>query len=204
MEEIMHLRSLRQNIQELKQLNLESAQASYHLANLVKQFTAHNSFEHLLRSRSSNGLYRRHRLTELTDDFHIILATWEPHSCSPIHDHDETIGAVAVVAGQTVETKYRCVAHAERGLCVGSSGNESFANCTVSPILPGDNLQIHQMANQTDALAATLHVYLHALDRFHLYEHHADRQYALIPKQLWFDQDSVDRPIAEPALIGVS
>lgn len=201
---MMHLRSLRQNIKELKQLNLESAQASYHLANLVKQFIAHNSFEHLLGSSSSNGLYRRQRLTESTDDFHIILATWEAHSCSPIHDHDETIGVVAVVAGQTVETKYRSVAGAQRSCLLEEVGTRVLQNCTVSPILPGDNLQIHRMENQTDELAATLHVYLDAIDRFHLYQRDGDRHYELMPKQLWFDPNLADRPLVEPTLVGAT
>src|SRR4051812_31929978 len=55
----------------------------------------------------THGLYTRILLSAVEDDFQVVVVFWGPHSKSPIHDHNGTVGAVACLKGMTNETKYQ-------------------------------------------------------------------------------------------------
>lgn len=141
----------------------------------------------------SRGLYTRLRLTSFADDFQIVVVLWGPGSGSPIHDHHDTVGAVAALSGCTHETKYHLAPQA--GEQVQLLPGETVALCerTVSPILPDEAHQLHAMTNPTDAWAATVHVYLTPVMDFHIYEPQVDGLYRRVGRQLWFDGENAWR-----------
>ena len=185
----MSFNELRTNIARIKQACLSPDVAVGHLSDVLKQFITCTDTSPIKSSLESQGLYRRQRLSAPQDDFHIVVAIWKPNSSSPIHDHDNTTGAVITLVGETIETKYERAASLGN-YCFLNSGEPKVLDATaVSPILPGEGgLQLHAMHNPRDHWAATLHVYLHPLKTFNLYHAQACELYTQTPADLWFDE----------------
>jgi hypothetical protein len=58
------------------------------VAPVLATFAADNDLGEIDFPTMSRGLYTRRLLTAPDADFQLVLALWEPHSASPIHDHD--------------------------------------------------------------------------------------------------------------------
>ena len=138
----------------------------------------------------SSGLYTRLLLSSFADDFQIVVVLWGAGSRSPIHDHRDTVGAVAALSGATHETKYQ--RHGQPGDTVRLTQGDTIElrQDTVSPILPDESTQLHAMANRSAEWAATVHVYLTPVMDFHVYEPLGDDRYERVGKRLWFDAEN--------------
>lgn len=184
----MTFNDLRTDVAHIKQACLSPALAVSHLREILKQFVACTDTSSIQACFKSQGLYRRQQVSAPQDDFHIVIAIWQPHSSSPIHDHNETTGAVVTLVGETIETKYERVASLGNYCLLKSSETRLLNSTTVSPILPGnEGFQLHAMHNPHNTWAATLHVYLHPLKRFNLYHSQAFGLHTQTSEELWFD-----------------
>ncbi|MBX2865052.1 MAG: cysteine dioxygenase family protein [Leptolyngbyaceae cyanobacterium MAG.088] len=184
----MTFNDLRTDIAHIKQACLSPEVAVKHLREILKQFVACTNTSQIKASFESQELYRRQQLSAPQDDFHIVMAVWKPNSSSPIHDHDNTTGAVITLVGETIETKYERVAVLGKNCLLKSTEIRVLDSKTVSPILPGGGLQLHAMHNPRNTWAATLHVYLHPLKTFNLYHSQAFGLHTQTSTDLWFDE----------------
>ncbi|MDJ0591566.1 MAG: cysteine dioxygenase family protein [Pleurocapsa sp. MO_226.B13] len=184
----MNIQSLRSNIRQLKSKHLAPAIAAERLGELVVgAFVQDHSWSQLIQSTVSQGLYQRYRLSYPSDDFQIILVAWEPGKKSPIHDHHETVGIVATLLGEMIETRYQRTIGIGKYCILKPNARYALKPLIMSPILPGKAMQLHQMENPSQQWAATLHVYLKPLETFHLYHPILKPWYVAVTKTLWFD-----------------
>ena len=184
----MNIQSLRSNIRQLKSKHLAPAIAAERLGELVVgAFVQDHSWSQLIQSTVSQGLYQRYRLSYPSDDFQIILVAWEPGKKSPIHDHHETIGVVTTLLGEMIETRYQQLIKIGKYCALKPNRRHHLKPSSVSSILPGKVMQLHQMTNPSQQWAATLHVYLEPLETFHLYHPILKPWYVAVTKTLWFD-----------------
>jgi len=186
----MNIQALRANIAQIKAARLDSANTVECLAEVLQQFSNSVDLSSLDQCLESKSLYRRQRLSDPQDDFHIVMALWKPYSSSPIHDHDETTGAVTTLSGTTIERKYEKVAPLGNYYFLEKGEIQVLDKTTVSPILPEHQgpHQLHAMHNPYATWAATLHVYMHPLKTFNLYNAQACELYTQTAEDLWFDK----------------
>ena len=90
-----------------------------------------------------------------TDDrFSLMLLVWNPHKESPIHDHPCQGCWMRVISGSVVEHRYARDAEAHRlvptSVTTASTGDTLYID---------DSFGLHKVANPTDGLAMTLHLY---------------------------------------------
>ncbi|MDJ0596157.1 MAG: cysteine dioxygenase family protein [Pleurocapsa sp. MO_226.B13] len=197
----MNIQSLRSNIRQLKSKHPAPAIAAERLGELVRTFVRHHSLSQLIQSTVSQGLYRRYRLSHPRDDFQIILVAWEPGKKSPIHDHHETIGVVTTLLGEMIETRYQQLIKIGKYCALKPNRRHHLKPSSVSSILPGKVMQLHQMTNPSQQWAATLHVYLEPLETFHLYYPILQPWHVAISKTLWFDDINLTT-FTQASLIG--
>ncbi len=161
-----------------------------------QQFAAlRGPFEHFLRNpgidltafvtRSSN-LYARYLLSDPALPAQIVLAFWRPGADSPIHDHQGLTGAVGLLSGNLVETKYELVAEGD-GFRVAWQGGGQMQPGLASPIYPTGFHQMHRMYNPGVITAATVHVYLGRLKVVNRYLPSGDSLLRPESRDLWFD-----------------
>jgi predicted metal-dependent enzyme (double-stranded beta helix superfamily) len=187
----MNFEDLRHDVRVIQREHLPPTLAVDQLTELLHQFISRvklASIQAFLESEESNSRYHRYQLSAPTDDFQIVLASWKPQSCSPVHDHDEATGAVATLMGSTMETKYKRITNLGQYSLLKSGQTQVLQGRTISPILPGDSdLQLHAMHNSQATWAATLHIYLHPLTIFNVYRPKIWRLYTRTSETLWLD-----------------
>jgi predicted metal-dependent enzyme (double-stranded beta helix superfamily) len=88
--------------------------------------------------------------------FTVVAFTWRPGQTSPIHSHN-TWCALAVMTGQLEETLYDPSVDAEGKACAVPRYRQLLTVGTVSHADGADG--IHRLANSSDQLSVTLHVY---------------------------------------------
>lgn len=135
----------------------------------------------------TKNLYARYLVSAAAAPLEIVLALWRPGADSPIHDHGGLTGAVGLVAGQLVESKYELEPAGER-FRVRWQGGGRMQPGLASPIYPDGMHQVHRMYNPGLSLAVSLHVYLGNLRRVRRF--FPDGQEGLLraePRDLWFD-----------------
>jgi predicted metal-dependent enzyme (double-stranded beta helix superfamily) len=177
-------------VRDTKSQPLSQAEALASLSEALAAFVSEPANQHIHFATTTSGLYTRILLNSFADDFQIVVVLWGPHSRSPIHDHSGTVGAVAALVGSTKETKYQ-VMHTQDGKAhLVKLETMSLSGNRVTPILPDSTTQLHDMENDTDEWAATVHAYLTPVNQFYIYEPHTDGSYAMITRDLWFDADN--------------
>lgn len=185
----MDTQNIRESIAQIKSAQLATSDIIKRLEETLRRFADSVDLDSIDQCLDSKALYRRQRLSDVNDDFHIVMALWKPHSSSPIHDHDGTIGAVTTIAGTTIERKYEKVASLGEYCFLDVGDTQVLDRKTVSPILPEhQGAQLHAMHNPYGTWAATLHVYLHPLTTFKLYHAQACELYTQTSESLWFDK----------------
>jgi predicted metal-dependent enzyme (double-stranded beta helix superfamily) len=167
----------------------QQSQLSESLAKALASFVSDTRNKLIPELRDTSGSYVRLLLNSAQDDYQVVAVLWGPGTASPIHDHSETVGAVCALLGAPEETKYRRRATGENSFEVGKAGSTLLRPGVASPILPGDETQLHEMANPTQEWAATIHVYLQAIHEYGVYITDLHGQFHREPRQLWFDQE---------------
>lgn len=157
------------------------------LSGCLRDFVLDPANQRLSFATTTVGLYTRILLNSPEDPFQVVLALWGPGSDSPIHDHDGTVGGVAALVGESVETKYRMDGLDGPTAKLSRSSTLVLRDGVVTPILPDEELQLHDMGNRTGDWAATVHVYLRPIQRFNLYHPNPDGTYTVEGRDLWFD-----------------
>ncbi|BCJ62513.1 cysteine dioxygenase [Micromonospora endophytica] len=170
-----------------KRRGLPAQESMVALSSVLTEFVTDPANRQVVLPRSTRGLYTRMLLNAPDDDFQIVVVSWSPHSASPIHDHSGTIGAVAALTGTTIERKHRIVQSGGGVVRLQQRDVLRLSGRTVTPILPEEDFQLHDMANTTDEWAATVHVYLTPVNDFFIYEPRPDGTYRMQPRRLWFD-----------------
>lgn len=138
--------------------------------------------------RDTASRYTRVLLNDPGEAFQIVVVFWPPGARSAIHDHDETLGAVMPLFGQVHETKYRVEPGAtpETVELIATEAQALEAH-TFSPITAAPGEQLHDVVNHTSEWAATVHVYLRGIDRFHVYAARPEGGYHAVERALWLD-----------------
>lgn len=133
------------------------------LAPLLAAFVAEPAHRRLPPQLRLLGADVRILLNRPEDGFHIVVVPWAGGSRSLIHDHAGATGAVAALAGATMETKYRATSAGTDLVRLERAGQLRLGGRVVTPLLPDDGLQLHEMAHAPGGPAATVHVYLQPL-----------------------------------------
>lgn len=160
------------------------------LSELLSAFLSEDANRRLPRLRESSDLYVRLLLTSLDEDFQIVVVLWGPGSASPIHDHNGTVGAVSALVGETEETKYEVQSYAGGGTELRRGDTLVLRPTTITPILPNDATQLHDMRNVScREWSATIHVYIDAIKQYGVYHQQPNGRYVRELRNLWFDAD---------------
>ncbi|MFF4407450.1 cysteine dioxygenase [Streptomyces sp. NPDC001262] len=163
------------------------------LSAALAKFTTSAENQRFAEEYRPSGNYTRLLLNSLQDPYQIVLVFWGPGKGSPIHDHDDTTGVVSALTGATKEIKYAVTRHV--GACVELAEASEFtiAPGRITPILPEDDKRLHLMVNEGTCWAATVHVYLTAIDRYRQYEATPGGAFRTAETRLWFDEWGVGR-----------
>jgi predicted metal-dependent enzyme (double-stranded beta helix superfamily) len=184
----MNYEELSKSIEDVKSRSLTDGEALASVATVLSAFVSDPANQPRSLPAMTCGLYTRILLSSLESNFQIVVVFWGPHSKSPIHDHSATVGAVACLKGVTEETKYQVVRTEGSKACLKALDTLRLAEGVVTPILPDDERQLHDMVNSTSEWAATIHVYLTPIHYFHIYEPLPDGSFRMHPTELWFDE----------------
>ncbi|MEU9791236.1 cysteine dioxygenase family protein [Streptomyces sparsogenes] len=169
------------------------------LSGPLAEFTTSTENQGFAEAYSPSGNYTRLLLNDPQEPYQIVLVFWGPGRGSPIHDHDDTIGAVSALTGEAKEIKY-VVTRCEGEHVKLTQGSEfTIAPGRVTPILPEDDKQLHLMINEKRRWAATVHVYLTAIHRYRQYEPAPDGSFRTAETSLWFDECGVGRRMTRSA-----
>lgn len=132
------------------------------------------------------NLYARYLVSDPALPMELVLAVWRPGADSPIHGHANLTGAVGLLAGTLVETKYELRADGDR-FAIHWQGGGAMQKGLASPIFPDGLHQVHRMYNPGVQTAFTLHVYLGKLRRIDRYFPEPDGRLRAEARDLWFD-----------------
>ena len=108
-------------------------------------------------ARSANP-YARYLLSKPDLPIELYLALWMPGTESPIHDHQGLTGAVAILAGELVETRYELTQTGDKHE-IAWQGGGLMQPGLASPIYPQGLHQVHRMYNPGATTAASVHLY---------------------------------------------
>jgi len=174
-------------VRQVKSRDLAAPQALAEISAALAAFVGDARNQPAALPDTTRGLYTRILLNSPYDDFQIVVVVWGPHSGSPVHDHSDTVGAVAALRGATRETKYELAQRDGDRAQLRRSTVVQLVDGFVTPILPDEALQIHDMVNDTGDWTATVHVYLTPIDHFRTYEPESADWFRAQPRELWFD-----------------
>ncbi|MEU8571552.1 cysteine dioxygenase family protein [Streptomyces pathocidini] len=163
------------------------------LSGALAKFTTSPENQRFAEKYRPRGNYTRLLLNSPQDAYQLVLVFWGPGKGSPIHDHDETIGVVGALTGETKEIKYAVTRHEGEHVKLARSSEFTIAPGRVTPILPGDDQQLHLMVNEEQHWAATVHVYLTSIHHYRQYEAAPGGAFQLAETPLWFDEWEVGR-----------
>lgn len=89
--------------------------------------------------------------------FSVVALVWQPGQVTPIHDHICWC-VVGVLQGTERETRYHLLRDAAGELCLAPAGGDVMTpGMTCALVPPAEN--IHQVRNDGDSLAISLHIY---------------------------------------------
>jgi predicted metal-dependent enzyme (double-stranded beta helix superfamily) len=159
----------------------------------LAEFTTAAENQRFAEKYHPSGNYTRLLLNSPRDDYQIVLVFWGPGKGSPIHDHDDTIGAVSALTGVTKEIKHVVTRREGERVHLAEAGEFTIAPGRITTILPEDGKQLHLMLNEEQRWAATVHVYLTAIHRFRQYEAAPGGTFHAVEAPLWFDECGVGR-----------
>ncbi|MEU7178669.1 cysteine dioxygenase [Streptomyces celluloflavus] len=169
------------------------------LSGALAEFTTSTPNQHFAEEYHPSGNYTRLLLNSPQDAYQVVLVFWGPGKGSPIHDHDDTIGAVSALTGETREIKYVVTRHEGEWVRLTEAGEFTIAPGRITPILPEDDKQLHLMVNEKAHWAATVHVYLTAIHRYRQYEAAPGGAFRTAETRLWFDAWGVGRQMPTSA-----
>ncbi len=100
----------------------------------------------------SDVTYARNLLSK-SPWYELLIICWRYGQCSPIHDHDQSVGGVRVVDGVATETRYREVGP-------GAVEPIGRGECKAGGVCVVERDDIHLIENlQSDQELITLHLY---------------------------------------------
>lgn len=178
-------------VRMLKARHGASRAALVTLVPLLRDFVSDPANQQVPWPAQTRGAYTRMLLNDPADDFQIVVVAWPAGKCSPIHDHAGTVGAVAALAGATVERKFRVTARQGDSVWLRDEGATRLAGRAVALLAPEDGLELHDMAHDgaanSGATAATVHVYLSPVAFFNVYEPQPAGDHRCERRPLWMD-----------------
>lgn len=120
-------------------------------------------WQSLVRYDESERWYTRLRAT---DDYEVWLLSWLPGQGTGVHDHGGSAGALAVAQGQLDETVFT-----RQPVNLGGPARvtESTQRYAPGQVRPFGSRHTHNVANNTDLPAVSVHVYAPALHRMNRY-----------------------------------
>ena len=170
---------------------LNNGQLTERLSETLGAFTGTAENQDFAAQFSPTGNYMRLLLNSPEDEFQIVLVFWGPGQGSPVHDHDGTVGVVSALTGQVNEIKYQISGRDQSGVTLKEESKFTICPRKITTILPEEGKQLHLMANETQQWAATVHVYLTAINSYRVYERQHGDLYRPVDTELWFDRVNV-------------
>ena len=161
------------------------------LSTALSRFTGTAANQHYAATLSPTGNYTRVLLNSPADEFQVVLVLWGPGMGSPIHDHDETVGVVSALLGETEEIKYEVAEQDGGEVALAERSRFRINPARVTELLPETDKRMHRMVNETDRWSATVHVYLFGIHRYRIFEHRGGDRYLPAETRLWFDRTDV-------------
>lgn len=168
----MDVRQLIESLQSIQLKNSSTQDAVLESTWPLRQFAICNKplIEEI--AECPPGCYRRYLLNAFDDNFRLILVIWGAKAVSPIHSHGDACGIVLPVFGSIKEVKYKVLqqdakwAHLKKAeICHLKAGE-------LTTIENHDETQVHLMINEYTSLAASVHLYLPAVNDYKVY--HSD------------------------------
>lgn len=112
--------------------------------------------------------YARHRLHACPEtEFVAYLMVWQPGQRTPVHDHDGAWGVIGCLGGELSVTDYE---RTDDGAVPGKAQLEEIGYVVLQARQAGQtwfpDREIHELANESDAPAYSLHLYARDITDF--------------------------------------
>jgi len=128
---------------------------------------------------------RRLLLRDEAMGYTVVVMTWAPGQTTPIHDHAGIWCVEGVVQGEISVTRYKIERQTgELFLFLDQAPIRASVGSTGSLIPPDE---YHVLANTTDSVALTLHVYGGEMDHCNVYAPRSGGWYERAPHKLTYD-----------------
>lgn len=191
-----------ETIRQIKYSNMTERESLQALSRALRQFAPENKERIAELAGYLPGGYFRHLLNSREDDFRVVLIFWGPRAVSAIHDHGRVSGAVASITGTLHEAKYRILDIKNNRAVLKKLKTRRLRQGNITPILAGDEGQVHLMMNVYHSIAASIHVYLSPVTHYYIYHPRADGTYGMEKRQVQDEQDNAwrmleTRPVLE-------
>ena len=129
-------------------INLESYKNIRHLANILKNYDSDDWKKYIINDLSGNKSYNKSLVNE-TAEFSIYIITWKKHKESKIHNHSSNGCLSMILQGTLIENYYNNKLE-YTGFKIVEKNNISYID---------NNMYYHNMKNNTDNIAVSLHIY---------------------------------------------
>lgn len=115
------------------------------------------------------GCYRRYLLNAFDDHFCLVLIVWGANAASPIHNHGDAAGIVLPVFGSIKEAKFQILQQDDNEARLRKAEICHLKAGELTTIEDNADTQAHLMLNEHSSPAATVHLYLPAIDEYDVY-----------------------------------
>ena len=143
----MNLRNLFNSIKS--NINLESYKNIRHLANILKNYDSDDWKKYIETNDLSGNKSYTKSLVNKTADFSIYIITWKKHQESKIHNHSNNGCLYMILQGSLMENYYNNKLE-YIGFKIVEKNNIGYID---------NNLYYHNIINDTDNIAVSLHIY---------------------------------------------
>lgn len=107
-------------------------------------------------------------LVKRTKAYELMVLCWPPNQTSPIHNHQGQDCWMHVISGEITEIQYHCIKDDESGVWQIKEGNRVSCAPTKTAYI-NDKICLHQICNNSDEPAITLHLYSYPIETCNIY-----------------------------------
>jgi 3-mercaptopropionate dioxygenase len=133
----------------------------------------------------SGSYARRLLLRDEALGYTAVVMTWAPGQTTPIHDHAGIWCVEGVVRGEITVTRYKIERQTGERFVFSDQAPIRIGVGSTGSLIPPD--EYHALANTTDLIAVTLHIYGGEMDHCNVYAPRSDGWYERTRHELTYD-----------------
>ncbi|WP_372365779.1 cysteine dioxygenase family protein [Candidatus Uabimicrobium sp. HlEnr_7] len=107
-------------------------------------------------------------LVKKTKAYELMVLCWPSHQTSPIHNHQGQDCWMHVISGEITEIQYHCLKDEDSGAWRIKEGDRLTCRPSETAYI-NDKICLHQICNNSDQPAITLHLYSYPIETCNIY-----------------------------------